>query len=65
VNDELVGSVTDANELQLLNAKAPILVTELGIVIDVNAIHPLNALSPILVTVFPIVTPIKLVGYGT
>jgi hypothetical protein len=37
VKNELVGSVTDANELQLLNALKLILVTELGIIIDVNA----------------------------
>jgi hypothetical protein len=37
VKNELVGSVTDANEIQLLNALKLILVTELGIIIDVNA----------------------------
>ena len=59
VNDELVGNVSDVNEVQLLNTIAPILVTEFGIISDVNALQFWNALVPIVVTLFPILTFIK------
>ena len=57
----MLGKIIDSNFIQLLNAYAPMLVTEFDIVTFANVVQPLNAFAPMLVILGPIVTFTKVV----